>query len=224
MKSKNFLLAFLVLSIFAISTIISANAAVYSLGVKENDTFTYQITTVDADGLEAVYGPSWASALGEMSVKGAKVKYLITTIADKTTYWLLTVSYWDATTGDFASYPDSSGSMWVYKDPNDSFGPSLVCPTPVSSYLTVIAGKWPTFLDASDNTLTETFSSPSGYKESWTYDNSDGALTSFKWIYAGKTIWELSRSGIIPGYELTILLGVSAITTIGLIYILMKKK
>ena len=224
MKSRNFLLGFFVLSIIAISAMLSANAAVYAIGVKADDSFTYQITTVDEAGLEAVFGTNWASDMGSSSVKGAKAKYLITKVEDLTTYWKLTVSYWDLTTADFAEFPDSSGSMWVYKDPDDASGFGLVCPTPVSSYLAVIAGKYPTFLTADENTLTIDTGYPSGFKMSYTYDSGDGALSSMKYIYTGKTIWEMSRSGIIPGYELTILLGVSAITTVGLIYIQMKKK
>ncbi|MFX1493367.1 MAG: hypothetical protein ACFFBZ_03725 [Promethearchaeota archaeon] len=66
-------------------------------------------------------------------------------------------------------------------------------------------------------------------KEIWTYDDTFGAWISYEildnesnTIY--KFSWEAPTAGEIPGFELTIVLGTAVMTSIGLIYVLMKKK
>ena len=213
----------MLLSIFAMSMMINGSAAVYTLGVSKNDEFVYQVTTVDEDGLETVFGTGWASYLGEGSVKGVKWKYLITKIDEETTYWKVTMSFWDATVGEFEEFPDSTVYLvTIYKDPASSSGIYYFCPTPVSNYLEAAYGASSSY-EVEGNSYTYT-NSYYNIDHVLTFDSSSGAMSSMKYVYVGKTIWEIRLSSTIPGYELPILLGITAVSTIGLIYIVMKKK
>jgi len=224
MKSKKIFFGLMLLSLFILSNMLSAQAAVYNIGVAENDEFIYEVTTVEEDGLEAVFGADWASYLGPEGIKGVKEKFIITTIKEETTYWKITSQHWDPTTAAFSEYPDSSAYyMNIYKDPDDAGYVFFFVPTPVSSYLAVIAGKY-TDVKSSGNTITYDFDFiKTGLDWEITFNN-DGVMTSWAWVYVGKTIWELTLGGLIPGYDLAILLGISAVSMLSIIYIVMKKK
>ena len=231
MHRKKSILFLILLMTFFLSNIIAARAAVYSLGVAENDEYIYKVTTVDQEGLEAVFGTNWASMMGEAAIEDAKIKYVITGISDKTTYWEVTFQFWDWTVGDFDEYPDDTTYYtYIYKDAVSFNG--LIVPVPVDAYLTALVGTLPTYVDwitAEDTSLTFDYGKipyySYNYKEVFTFDEEKGVLTSNKYTYVGKTIWELKLQTFqIPGYELQILLGITAISTIGLIYIIRRKK
>jgi hypothetical protein len=61
--------------------------------------------------------------------------------------------------------------------------------------------------------------------ETWTYDSTYGAWTGYKCAANGTTIYEFSiELPFIPGFEIPVLLGVTGFCTIGLVYIVMKKR
>ena len=88
-------------------------------------------------------------------------------------------------------------------------------------------------VDADDSVLTYEYDSSlnplldEDYEIVWTWDT-DGVYQGSEAIVDGDTIYEiaLKKSFLerIPGYELPILLGITAMSTVGLIYIIMKKK
>ncbi len=235
MNRKTSILFLVLMATFLIGNVIGARAALYDLKVAENDQYIYKVTTVDKDGLEAVFGTNWAQMMGEMGVQDAKTKYVITGITDKTTYWYITFQYWDWTVGEFDEYPDSTTYyINVYKDPTSlSAYPSLILPVPVDAYLTALVGSIPSYaqdyISSQDNVLTIDYGKvpyyPYNYKDVMTWDTTNGVISSEKFTYVGKTIWELTLQGFqIPGYELPIFLGITALSTIGLIYVIRRKK
>ncbi len=65
--------------------------------------------------------------------------------------------------------------------------------------------------------------------ETWTYDSTYGAFIGYKLVNStGTTVYEfkieLSTEAAIPGFELTIILGISGFTCVTIIYIVIKKK
>jgi hypothetical protein len=65
--------------------------------------------------------------------------------------------------------------------------------------------------------------------EIWTYDETYGAWIAYEIKDdAGNTIYkfsiELPTTAAIPGYDLVVFLGITAVTSVGIIYLLMKKK
>ena len=225
MKSKKLFFGLMLLSLFILSNMLSAQAAVYNIQVAENDEFIYEVTTVDEAGLEAVFGADWAGDMGSSGIIGVKEKFIITSIDDtSTSYWKITMQHWNPTTVAFTEFPDSGTyTDHVYKDPADAFYVSLFVPTPVSSYLTVVAGK-STLMESSGNTITFDWDIiKTGFDLVYTYNN-NGVTSSYAYVYVGKTIWEVTLGGLIPGYDLAILLGISAVSMLSIIYIVMKKK
>ncbi|MFX1257244.1 MAG: hypothetical protein ACFFAN_05270, partial [Promethearchaeota archaeon] len=62
------------------------------------------------------------------------------------------------------------------------------------------------------------------YIEEWTWDENTGWLSLYQLMNDDEeVIYEVAAAGAIPGYELPILLGVTAAFTIGLIYVIRKK-
>ena len=96
---------------------------------------------------------------------------------------------------------------------------AVACPTPVADYLTAIATAL-TGYTASGTTLTMG-DTTNGIVS--TYDAGSGLITSYKYYVSGVLVLDLSSGGI-PGYDLPILLGITAIGVIGMIYVMRKKK
>jgi hypothetical protein len=201
MKSKKILFGFLLLTIFAISMMTAANA-VTTIGVKIGDSYTWQVKTLD---------PSYPAG----SIRqGDEAKMTITNIVESGAGWTINYAYWSF--GVPFSGSGASSSDFLPKDPT-SWSIGLICGLPVADYLTAAYGS--TF--ASGNKLIFAIGV---YSEEITYDTSTGVMSDMKYSEGGKVMFEIALVPAIPGYELSILLGVSAISTIGLIYIVMKKK
>jgi hypothetical protein len=165
-----------------------------------------------------------------------------------------TTDNWDWTLGEFNETPDSTEyPVYSFYDPkNITWRTNLIwgenttiyngalyfaqLPTPVDEYLAEItwAQKW----ENTGNTVVhhaevgkESFS-PQYYEdctETWTYGETYGAWIGYKIEdNESNVIYEFSidlpTSVKIPGFEVSIVLGVSICTLIGLIYIKMKKK
>jgi hypothetical protein len=63
--------------------------------------------------------------------------------------------------------------------------------------------------------------------ETWTWDSTYGAWIGYKCQANGTTIYEFSIElavPAIPGYDLSLLLGITAFSAVGIIYVIMKKK
>ncbi len=225
----------MLLSLFAIGTMINTRGVVYSLGIEDGNVseFIYEVKIVNEEDLESVLGTNWVSEIrkvGGESIKGAKEKYIINDIEGETTYWRVRYRYWDWTVTDFDELPDAANDNFkLYKDPTDInyfFEIYRICPTPVGYYLQGAFGQNPDHYIVEDNTVTTNpkhFMSQK-YDIKITFDTSTGLLDSYEWIYGGKIIFEIGQYNAIPGYDPPIFLGIIAISTIGLIYMIMKKK
>ncbi|MGB5911221.1 MAG: hypothetical protein WBH31_08525 [Promethearchaeia archaeon] len=110
-------------------------------------------------------------------------------------------------------------------------------PTPVAQYLGAIvwAAKWQNVgntvvhnADAGDWDSFFTFQYLEDCTEIWEYDSTYGAWIGYKILdNETNTIYEFSIElaiSEIPGFELSVFLGITAMTTVGIIYTLMKKK
>lgn len=201
MKSNKFLFGFLLLTIFAISMMTAANAAT-TIGVKIGDSYTWQVKTLD---------PSYP--MGSIR-QGDKSKMTITNIVESASGWTISYAYWDWA-ADFSGSGASSSDFLPKNPATWSFG--LICGLPVADYLTGAYGS--TF--ASGNKLIFAIGV---YSAEITYDTSSGILSDMKYSKGGTVMFEIALVPAIPGYDLSILLGVFAISTVGLIYIVMKKK
>lgn len=110
-------------------------------------------------------------------------------------------------------------------------------PTPVPQYLGAIV--WEPYWQNIGNTIVHTalkdsfiFGTGIQYQQActeiWTYDTTYGAWIGYKILdNMTNTIYEFSIELTIPGipgYELSIMLGITGVSSIGMIYVIMKKK
>jgi hypothetical protein len=110
-------------------------------------------------------------------------------------------------------------------------------PTPVAQYLGAIVWeeKWGNVgntivhnAEAGDFAFLFAFQYLVNCTETWTYDTTYGSWIGYKIAVNSTTIYEFSielpGTAEIPGFELTVLLGVTGCSSIGLIYLVMKKR
>lgn len=199
MNSKRVFSGILLLSVLTFSIMTAASATTYTIGVKTGDSYTWEIKALD---------PSYTGAGG--AKVGDRETMSITSVDETTTEWSIAYSL---TAYNGAS---SSGTGTVPKDPA-SWSFIYICALPVSDYLTGAYGS----SHVSGNKVT--FTGMTVIIE-MTYDTSTGVMSDMKYTVNGKVIFEIALVTTIPGYELTIFLGVSAISALSLIYLVMKKK
>ncbi len=225
MKTRPFFFAFLLLTLLTITMAFNAHAADYALGISEDDELIWRITTADTSELEDL-GYNTAD---DRYQEGSRMKIQIEKIdATHPDYWKIHIEYWDWTDQDFSGSGETKYG-YIYKDPTDPWAFLFVLatpfvPTPVNSYLeTAFDG---TTIDVDDTTVSLGFTYyGENYKFSYTYRESDGVLEKFALTQSGTEIYAYELETFqIPGYELTILLGITLISTFGLIYLVMKKK
>lgn len=228
MKSRKILFAFSLLSLIAFSMMLNVLAADFSLDVAEDDEFIWEVKTVN----EAELQDLGMTTAGDSYDVGSKMKIQIEDI-DSTDpdYWKVYYDEWDFTDQD--DWGSATGTYYNYimTDPDDVYAGYYILffyfvPIPTNSYLANAFEGW-TGVDVDDNTvaLSMTYMG-SNYKLISTYSTDNGVMTKFQITQDGEDIYmfELLTGFQIPGYELAILLGVTAISTIGLIYIMMRKK
>jgi len=203
---------FLSLSLSTISKNVLGQTT-YTCKVKVGDEFIFTLTILTA-------------AFGETTKRvGDKFKILITDITEETDYFKIEYDIWnDISKGEsFSSTADYHGWEDIYKDPTNPeagwSGNSFVL-TPVSDYLTAFAETDP-YYSSSGNKLTHSIDS-----REWihTFD-SNGVVSKivFKKNGAVASVWMRVGGLSIPGYNLPILIGLTAIAGVSIIYIVKKK-
>ena len=169
-------------------------------------------------------------------------------------FCIIYADLWVWTTKPFAAEPDANDTMqpiWLHpenltlwcqfisgglRNVSQVYGyPFLnALPVPAATYLSELV--WDNDYTISGTTVTHHVLA--GYiglaaiygdncTESWRYSNSYGTFLGYRLVHKNGTIayeTELVVPGEIPSFELTIVLGVSMGTIIGLIYVAMKKK
>ena len=213
-KEKLIIVILLSLSRSAILTNVLGQTT-YTCKVKVGDEFIFTLTT-----LTAAYGETRKRV-------GDKFKILITDITEETDYFEIEYDIWfDISKGEsFSSTADYHDWEDIYKDPTnleaDWLGNRFIL-TPVSDYLTAFA-ETASYYSSSGNKLTlSNFDS-----REWisTFD-SKGVVSKIVFKKNGTVASVLSRGGgsSIPGYNLPILIGLTAIAGVSIIYIVKKKK
>ena len=234
MKTKYFFISYLLLTIFAMSSMISVQAADYKMDVEEDEEFYWTLNTLDED-LADDYGmddiEDW---VGEDAELGAKFKYTITELDDDkingTDVFIVEYKFWGWATdeADFDDKEDTKRTAYLAQDPdvyeknNQYF--QWVMPTPLEDYLDEI--DWDDDYEIDGKILTRTVE----YKDlegdllyQYTF-NDRGVLESLKAMTEDNEVIYEYALPTIPGYELPILLGITAIFTIGIIYTIVKRK
>ena len=211
-KEKLSILILFSLSLSAILTNVLGQTT-YTCEVNVGDEFIFTVTTVNA-----LFVMSGASV-------GDKRKINITDITVETDYFTIDYDDWDMISKGESFNATADHSIWddIYKDPSDPFMYiDLFVLTPVSDYLAAFAGA-NSNTSSSGNKVIETIGSIQSIS---TFD-SNGVLSKFEGKVSGTVMYVLSRGGGsssgIPGYDLPLLIGLAAITSVGIIYILKKK-
>lgn len=221
MRKKLVITSLSVLFLLTLSSIFLAQAVTYSLGVSEGDNFTWEVKTVDKEGIKEVMGYDISGNYQE----GQQLKMQINGITDEGASWKVTVALWNPTTSSFSANPDSTTDLTIYKDPAMYYGVSWICPIPVKDYIQGIYGSIPSsYVELTDNSYALIFPNTGG-KIKITYDSSSGILSSYQILKSDNTVvFDYSLISEIPGYEVSLLMGILVISIIGIIYIKMKKK
>ncbi len=216
MRNKNLFIVAVIISFSLSTTIISTLGTTYTCGVKAGDEYIYEITHLDP-----IYGGSSAEI-------GDKMKIKVVNVTEKADYFIIDSDSWNfiSSNESFGATADQHGTHIFHKNPNDqeSIGFFVLCP--VNTYLAEFAADPPPSAwnrTSSGNTLTYVTSTSILVD---TY-NSNGVLSkhNLSSTLRGVTliVFEMrSQSSYISGYNLPMMIGLSAIA--GLIVIYIKKK
>jgi hypothetical protein len=274
MRKKKILLLSIIITLgfIAFIPLIHVQAAEYTCpDTSAGDTKILKVTTVDATGLEAMFGSDWKQTLnssfgGSAATLGARSKSVVLSI-NKTgildfgglgTYNVcnITVDNWVFTTGEFASTPDNASlDVYVIKDPTRLntfcslfYGGLNVTVARMAAYLAQLPQNPSGYLAEINWSLINGFGSQGSNiihnienapfvnalgiryevngSETWTYADSNGAWIAYELKDEnGKTIYkfEIELPGI-PGFEIPIFFGVTAVSILGIITIMKRKK
>ncbi len=244
MKPKTFMLTFVVFSLFTLSVMVqAAQAAAYSIEIKKGDKFVWEIKSFNKALSDKVFGEdSVEDLLNAKDIDvGATTQNVIKEVEEEDDYWLLTYDDWDFTMKQKDLEDDADDKdveKKIYKDPAD-LGKNVVpifladyIPTDAASYLKKI--DWADDTEVNGLTITQSVEK-ADLKAFWSGADEDA---KFQFVFAsngvkvttrylsdkGEVILEIGFKGNIPGYEIPVLLGLTAISTVGLIYLILKKK
>jgi len=212
-KEKLIIVILFSLSLSAILTNVLGQTT-YTCKVKVGDDFIFTVTTLDE-----VFGEGLGLSVGD------KMKINITDITEETDNFKVEYDTWDMISKgeSFGSTADESDWEYVYKDPTDIYAYIYYFVlTPVSDYLAAFAETSESEYSSSGNKLIESYDS---YQTIYTYD-SNGVMSKMEYKMGGTVMAVLSRGGggsSIPGYDLPILIGLTAIAGVSIIYIVKKK-
>lgn len=217
-KKEKFLFVILLsLSLSAISTN-AFGQTTYTCKAKEGDEFIFSFTELDA-----YYAFLRGYRLGDKS----KIK--IIGVTEDTNDFIIETDIWDPISKNesFRATADYQATDYVYKD-SSRINPDILfyVLSPVSNYLAEYAEANPDY-SSSGNVLTRTgFRLEFGeYIYSTTFD-SNGIASKFHYSNSTTVLYVLIRSGSsssIPGYDLPISIGLTAIAGLSIICIVKKK-
>ena len=209
-KEKLIIVILFSLSLSAILTNVLGQT-IYTCKVKEGDEFVYTVTL----NIMSLMG----SSLGD------KHKINITDITGESDYFEVKYDSWDWISEGESFNSTADDSYWtnLYRDPSNVHmgDPFYFVLIPVSDYLDAFAEANYGF-SSSGMKLFEIFQS---FHYTSTYD-ANGVLFKWEAETGNTTVHVLSRtasSSSIPGYDLPILIGLTAIAGVSIIYIVKKK-
>lgn len=246
MKAKYFLVGFLLL-FTAIFSVMNTQAASYDIEVEEDDELIYTLNTLDEDAMEDIWGKDWDDDdFWDDAEVGAKMKIEIKDIEDGEPYWgfgddsfkiEFDLWYFDKVDGDkFGNEDEDDQLVYVKEDPKDytDLKPgrfSFIWPVDTEDYFDDV--DWQKDVDQDGLTLAIEVeeddviwgaTADEDCEATMVY-NQNGVLQSAKLTYEDdQVVVEWSLGGGIPGYELPLLLGITAIFSIGIIYSIMKRQ
>lgn len=247
MKTKHILMGFLLLTAFAF--MVPVKAADYEMGVEEDQELIWSLNSLDEDAMADIWGDDWdEDDFWDDAEVGAKMKMEITKIEDGEPYYgdifggedsfKVTFDFWyfDDVDGDnFGDEDVEDSTRTMYEDP-DNYGDDMT----VSRYSFLFPVNTEEYFDEMDwhkDTDREGLKFTIEHDEGdsvWggiadeditieiTY-NTNGVLQNAKLFDKDDNIVAEFSLGSIPGYELPILLGITAIFSIGIIYVMKKK-
>lgn len=200
------------------------NASEYTLGVEEEDRHTYEIVNI-----RPYYAVDFLLVTGNEEVGDTKIVQVIEIKQSghsSVGYW------WSISLKDF-----DNNLGWVfstYQKPEQAMVPVpvyYVCPLPVVDYLTELVGALDAHYKATTSGRTYTVTRTTSpfilaTEQTFTYDATTGWLTEV--VFEDENgialkLVEVEDSGI-SGYEFPILLSIGAVTMVGIIYSINKKR
>ena len=254
MKRKCFLIGVLLLHIIFLSATVQVQAASYSLGLEKGTEIILEVKTFDKKGLKDVFGDGWEEAIPEEADEaGLRSKILVREVDEDTDIDLgilgkydafgIEADIWEWTSEEFDKEPDEDEFEIVwFQDPedlNDAYDvvggyaydiTMPFVPIDVVKFLDEIE-EWKEDDDheewkTKDNTVIhDSIFDEENFVEIFIYDTGNGFLTGYKiFDEDGVLVYEYGLSDVIPGYEIPLILGITGIFTIGLIYIMKKRK
>jgi len=210
----------------------------YTLDVKENDTFIWKVTDFD----EAIYDSIFINDPADFE-EDDYTKYKIIEIDKSSDYWKIKYYTWDYTDEieDFEDSADDEERYKIYKDPKDQADRILLfeqieemwlIPTPYNNYLKGFEEEFdhPIIRVYSDGeSLNAKFSAneeiPSAYEIQLTY-GVNGVMEKFEYFDQNSNNFlefTLQKEAIIPGYDLSLILGILVICGLLSLIIIVKK-
>jgi hypothetical protein len=197
----------------------SANAAsvTYSIGVKANDEFVWEIKDLNLDKFEATFGiePNFHV--------GSQVRMVVREVDDLTSKWSIVVEFWDYGSNWLASGSVENLDIPKYPNQYDDF---IFIPTPVNNYIEeALTNLSSQYYSISDNMIGKQDVSEIGvdFKVEKTY-NINGILIDETYLdQANLVIVKLEATFQIVPFGFSFLAYMS-LTVIGLIIIVKRKK
>lgn len=244
MRKYYMLLSLLFFSLFLISA--TARAADYEVAMQVEEEIILEIKTAEKDQLKVLYGDDWGDNYlfkdkdevgmkSKMEIKDVDEESIKLELGSKNvTYDTFYIQYdwWDWTNDEFQKDPDKNEEIaHVAVNPEDQYDMPNFIPVPVADYIENMKEDQVCYLYSQDDYSTTANSISLQVETSegkdviltWTYDSSQGYLSSFKIEDAdGHLVYECGTSAI-PGYNLSIFLGIGLISLVGLVFLQMKK-
>lgn len=210
MKSKYVLIWIFSLTILGLSSIV--HAAAYSLGVSTGSSQTYTVIKTSS---------SYTSYTTEGNSFTLEVLSVEDALFNSKDHWKLSLKV------TAAGKADRTEIYYVSKTP--TFGIAFICPLSVSSFLTAADAATGGSADVSGTSFS--YVDATGVKIEYSYDATTGWATLQRKSINGEVVLEVQAgaastntgNGTIPGYELTVVLGISVIFFMSKMLLLKRK-
>ena len=228
-------------------------AATYTCGVSAGEEYVLSVTKKNTELIKEAHGmeENWEQLVKsiiyyktetDFTELGAKCKVVVNEVVDGIGAWTIKMTFWEWTTGDFIS-DDWDTQMTLVKDPAEMQWNTevLFVGVPVDSYLSNMKyiTNYEDIATTSGNTVTVDLGL--GLKYVVTYDATTGFMDKFQMTYEGEVEYEISEGasssgssdssstddtsgGGIPGYDLLMVIGASAVSMSALVYFIQKRR
>ncbi|MFX1588604.1 MAG: hypothetical protein ACFFC1_10640 [Promethearchaeota archaeon] len=205
MKRKNKIilaLVFLNVAVFCLCTNGYVKAQTYSLGIKEDKEYIWEVTYLDSSLFGRILGYEPNFDIGD------KIRVIIREIVDVETYWRITIDYWD--------YKVDWGQQGTFQNIQlyklaPQYQHCIFLPTPVDDYLESVGEQFPADYQVDGFKISQILKSEidEEYLHERTY-NSDG-------IIAVEAIYEYANTRLIIKVEATFVMIPMGVYFIGFI-------